>query len=61
MSFVFSIALKFFKIAGKKMFTEIRFFSAPSTELVSGGSDNQVIHWEIENNQVGRHVYGYKK
>lgn len=43
------------------MFTEIRFFSAPSTELVSGGSDNQVIHWEIENNQVGRHVYGYKK
>lgn len=43
------------------MFTEIRFFSAPSTELVSGGSDNQVIHWEIENNQVSRHVYGYKK
>ncbi|KAL1773587.1 elongator complex protein 2 [Sigmodon hispidus] len=23
-----------------------------STELVSGGSDNQVIHWELENNQV---------
>lgn len=37
------------------------FFSAPSTELVSGGSDNQVIHWETENNQVGRYVYGYKK
>ncbi|XP_022442704.1 elongator complex protein 2 isoform X2 [Delphinapterus leucas] len=25
---------------------------SPSTELVSGGSDNQVIHWEIENNQL---------
>nr|KAF6358209.1 elongator acetyltransferase complex subunit 2 [Pipistrellus kuhlii] len=25
---------------------------SPSTELVSGGSDNQVIHWEIENNQI---------
>lgn len=36
-------------------------FSVPSTELVSGGSDNQVIHWEIENNQVGRHLYSYKK
>ncbi|XP_007639735.1 elongator complex protein 2 [Cricetulus griseus] len=25
---------------------------SPSSELVSGGSDNRVIHWEIENNQV---------
>ncbi|XP_021504900.1 elongator complex protein 2 isoform X2 [Meriones unguiculatus] len=25
---------------------------SPSAELVSGGSDNNVIHWEIENNQV---------
>uniref|UniRef100_A0A8C6REN7 Elongator complex protein 2 n=1 Tax=Nannospalax galili TaxID=1026970 RepID=A0A8C6REN7_NANGA len=25
---------------------------SPSTELVSGGSDNRVIHWEIENNQL---------
>lgn len=25
---------------------------SPSTELVSGGSDNRVIHWELENNQV---------
>uniref|UniRef100_A0A8C5KKA9 Elongator complex protein 2 n=1 Tax=Jaculus jaculus TaxID=51337 RepID=A0A8C5KKA9_JACJA len=25
---------------------------SPSTELVSGGSDNQVIHWEIDNDQV---------
>ncbi|XP_037364539.1 elongator complex protein 2 [Talpa occidentalis] len=25
---------------------------SPSTELVSGGSDNQVIHWEIESNQL---------
>ncbi|KAK7829606.1 hypothetical protein U0070_013292 [Myodes glareolus] len=24
-----------------------------SSELVSGGSDNRVIHWELENNQVG--------
>ncbi|ELW64588.1 Elongator complex protein 2 [Tupaia chinensis] len=30
---------------------------SPSTELVSGGSDNQVIHWEIENNQVSSLVY----
>lgn len=62
-SFIFSIALKFFKIAGKELKCLLRydFFSAPSTELVSGGSDNQVIHWETENNQVGRYVYGYKK
>ncbi|XP_075389373.1 elongator complex protein 2 isoform X2 [Tenrec ecaudatus] len=25
---------------------------SPPTELVSGGSDNQVIHWELENNQL---------
>ncbi|XP_055272951.1 elongator complex protein 2 isoform X2 [Moschus berezovskii] len=44
------------------MFTEIQFFSAPSTELVSGGSDNQVIHWEIENNQLLKpvHIYGHE-
>ncbi|XP_044776844.1 elongator complex protein 2 isoform X7 [Neomonachus schauinslandi] len=28
-----------------------------STELVSGGSDNQVIHWEIENNQLLKAVH----
>ncbi|XP_068849925.1 elongator complex protein 2 isoform X4 [Capricornis sumatraensis] len=35
---------------------------SPSTELVSGGSDNQVIHWEIENNQLLKavHVYGHE-
>ncbi|OWK01677.1 ELP2 [Cervus elaphus hippelaphus] len=35
---------------------------APSTELVSGGSDNQVIHWEIENNQLLKAVpiYGHE-
>ncbi|KAM5218025.1 elongator complex protein 2 isoform 2-T3 [Hipposideros larvatus] len=34
----------------------------PSTELVSGGSDNQVIHWEIENNQLLKavHLYGHE-
>ncbi|XP_054100114.2 elongator complex protein 2 isoform X3 [Callithrix jacchus] len=31
--------------------------TAPSTELVSGGSDNQVIHWEIEDNQLLKAVY----
>lgn len=30
---------------------------SPSTELVSGGSDNQVIHWEIENNQLLKAVH----
>uniref|UniRef100_F7FTS6 Elongator complex protein 2 n=1 Tax=Callithrix jacchus TaxID=9483 RepID=F7FTS6_CALJA len=30
---------------------------SPSTELVSGGSDNQVIHWEIEDNQLLKAVY----
>uniref|UniRef100_A0A8D2DF34 Elongator complex protein 2 n=1 Tax=Sciurus vulgaris TaxID=55149 RepID=A0A8D2DF34_SCIVU len=30
---------------------------SPSTELVSGGSDNQVIHWEIENNQLLKTVH----
>ncbi|KAF5919134.1 hypothetical protein HPG69_003772 [Diceros bicornis minor] len=30
---------------------------SPSTDLVSGGSDNQVIHWEIENNQLLKSVY----
>ncbi|KAF7475795.1 elongator complex protein 2 isoform X2 [Marmota monax] len=30
---------------------------SPSTELVSGGSDNQVIHWEIENNQLLKKVH----
>ncbi|XP_069324201.1 elongator complex protein 2 isoform X3 [Eulemur rufifrons] len=29
----------------------------PSTELVSGGSDNQVIHWEIKNNQLLKAVH----
>lgn len=29
---------------------------SPSTELVSGGSDNRVIHWELENNQVLKSV-----
>uniref|UniRef100_A0A8B9Y480 Elongator complex protein 2 n=1 Tax=Bos mutus grunniens TaxID=30521 RepID=A0A8B9Y480_BOSMU len=35
---------------------------SPSTELVSGGSDNQVIHWEIENNQLLQavHVSGHE-
>uniref|UniRef100_A0A8C6DDZ3 Elongator complex protein 2 n=1 Tax=Moschus moschiferus TaxID=68415 RepID=A0A8C6DDZ3_MOSMO len=35
---------------------------SPSTELVSGGSDNQVIHWEIENNQLLKavHIYGHE-
>ncbi|KAB1258358.1 Elongator complex protein 2 [Camelus dromedarius] len=33
------------------------FFSAPSTELVSGGSDNKVIHWETENNQLLKAVH----
>ncbi|XP_036177217.1 elongator complex protein 2 isoform X4 [Myotis myotis] len=35
---------------------------SPSTELVSGGSDNQVIHWEIENNQLLKAVplYGHE-
>uniref|UniRef100_A0A452RQ65 Elongator complex protein 2 n=1 Tax=Ursus americanus TaxID=9643 RepID=A0A452RQ65_URSAM len=28
-----------------------------STELVSGGSDNQVIHWEIENDQLLKAVH----
>nr|KAF6422280.1 elongator acetyltransferase complex subunit 2 [Rousettus aegyptiacus] len=28
-----------------------------STELVSGGSDNQVIHWELENNQLLKAVH----
>ncbi|XP_017361304.1 elongator complex protein 2 isoform X2 [Cebus imitator] len=28
-----------------------------STELVSGGSDNQVIHWEIEDNQLLKAVH----
>ncbi|XP_004404450.1 PREDICTED: elongator complex protein 2 isoform X5 [Odobenus rosmarus divergens] len=28
-----------------------------STELVSGGSDNQVIHWEIKNNQLLKAVH----
>jgi len=36
---------------------EIKFFPASSTELVSGGSDNQVIHWEIENNQLLKAVH----
>ncbi|XP_076991723.1 elongator complex protein 2 isoform X2 [Tamandua tetradactyla] len=33
-----------------------------STELVSGGSDNQVIHWEIENNQLLKaiHLQGHE-
>ncbi|PNJ80778.1 ELP2 isoform 5 [Pongo abelii] len=30
---------------------------SPSTELVSGGSDNQVIHWEIEDNQLLKAVH----
>ncbi|XP_033268210.1 elongator complex protein 2 isoform X2 [Orcinus orca] len=30
---------------------------SPSTELVSGGSDNQVIHWETENNQLLKAVH----
>uniref|UniRef100_A0A8C5VSK7 Elongator complex protein 2 n=1 Tax=Microcebus murinus TaxID=30608 RepID=A0A8C5VSK7_MICMU len=30
---------------------------SPCTELVSGGSDNQVIHWEIENNQLLKAVH----
>ncbi|XP_017807161.1 elongator complex protein 2 isoform X2 [Papio anubis] len=30
---------------------------SPSTELVSGGSDNQVIHWEIEDNQPLKAVH----
>ncbi|KAM6148695.1 elongator complex protein 2 [Erethizon dorsatum] len=36
--------------------------SSPSTELVSGGSDNQVIHWEIENNQLLKaiHLQGHE-
>lgn len=29
---------------------------SPSNELVSGGSDNRVIHWELENNQVLKSV-----
>lgn len=29
---------------------------SPSTELVSGGSDNQVIHWKIEDNQLSKAV-----
>lgn len=29
---------------------------SPSTELVSGASDNRVIHWELENNQVLKSV-----
>ncbi|GAB1301509.1 Elongator complex protein 2 [Apodemus speciosus] len=29
---------------------------SPSTELVSGGSDNRVMHWELENNQVLKSV-----
>lgn len=29
---------------------------SPSTELVSGGSDNRLIHWELENNQVSSWV-----
>nr|KAF6471223.1 elongator acetyltransferase complex subunit 2 [Molossus molossus] len=35
---------------------------SPSTELVSGGSDNQVIHWEIENNQLLKavHLHGHE-
>nr|KAF6358200.1 elongator acetyltransferase complex subunit 2 [Pipistrellus kuhlii] len=35
---------------------------SPSTELVSGGSDNQVIHWEIENNQLLKAIplYGHE-
>ncbi|CAK6447995.1 unnamed protein product [Pipistrellus nathusii] len=35
---------------------------SPSNELVSGGSDNQVIHWEIENNQLLKAVplYGHE-
>ncbi|XP_003995190.2 elongator complex protein 2 isoform X2 [Felis catus] len=30
---------------------------SPSTELLSGGSDNQVIHWEIKNNQLLKAVH----
>ncbi|XP_006889292.1 PREDICTED: elongator complex protein 2 [Elephantulus edwardii] len=30
---------------------------SPSTDLVSGGSDYQVIHWETENNQLLRAVH----
>ncbi|XP_006835139.1 PREDICTED: elongator complex protein 2 isoform X2 [Chrysochloris asiatica] len=30
---------------------------SPSTELVSGGSDNHVIHWELENNQLLKAVH----
>ncbi|KAM6219987.1 elongator complex protein 2 isoform 4-T4 [Rhynchocyon petersi] len=30
---------------------------SPSTDLVSGGSDNHVIHWEIENNQLLKAVH----
>ncbi|XP_067555416.1 elongator complex protein 2 isoform X2 [Pseudorca crassidens] len=35
---------------------------SPSTELVSGGSDNQVIHWETENNQLLKavHLHGHE-
>nr|XP_003474051.1 elongator complex protein 2 [Cavia porcellus] len=35
---------------------------SPSTELISGGSDNQVIHWEIENNQLlkATHLQGHE-
>ncbi|XP_036888980.1 elongator complex protein 2 isoform X1 [Sturnira hondurensis] len=35
---------------------------SPSTELVSGGSDSQVIHWEIENNQLLKsvHLFGHE-
>ncbi|KAF6087935.1 elongator acetyltransferase complex subunit 2 [Phyllostomus discolor] len=35
---------------------------SPSTELVSGGSDSQVVHWEIENDQLLKsvHLYGHE-
>ncbi|XP_021092342.1 elongator complex protein 2 isoform X2 [Heterocephalus glaber] len=35
---------------------------SPSTELLSGGSDNQVIHWEVENNQLLKaiHLQGHE-
>ncbi|XP_054439516.1 elongator complex protein 2 isoform X3 [Pteronotus mesoamericanus] len=35
---------------------------SPSTELISGGSDSQVIHWELENNQLLKavHLHGHE-